>query len=123
MQTQKKEKKPLSVRFTMDGGEIVRVFRCETAADVDNQASVEPYMLALASLPSFEGGTLNASWFTLQALKDLQRQVGKELFLRTFRALVVDMEHGFSPRNAVGVFISRVRALVRGGFAVVQEQE
>lgn len=98
------------------------VFRCETAADVDNQTDVEPWALAVASLPPIERGVLLASRYTVTVLKRLQTEYGRDAFLITFRSLIVDMEHGLRPNNPVGMFIGRLRALgFDGGGFKVQE--
>lgn len=93
----------------------VPVFRCETAADVDNQPDVEPWALAVASLPPIQRGVLLASRYTMTVLQRLQVEYGRDSFLMTFRSLIVDMEHGLKPNNPVGMFIGRLRALGFGG--------
>lgn len=112
---------PMRVLIPSEKGTIP-VFRCETAADVDNQPDCEPWALAIASLPPVEHGKLLASRYTLTVLRRLQVEYGRDAFLLTFRSLIVDIEHGLKPTNPVGLFIGRLRALgFDGGFLKVQE--
>lgn len=100
----------------------IAVFRCETAADVDNQPDVEPWALAIASLPPLQNGVVLASRYTLTVLQRLQGEYGRDSFLMTFRSLIVDMQHGLKPNNPVGMFIGRLRAFgCDGGGFKVQE--
>lgn len=112
---------PCRISMPYEKGRLT-VFRCGSAADVDNQPDVEPWALALASLPPLQNGVLLTSRYTMTVLQRLQVEYGRDAFLMTFRSLVVDMEHGLRPNNPVGMFIGRLRALgCDGGGFKVQE--
>lgn len=106
----------------LTGRGYLHVFRCETVADVDNQSTVEPWALAIASLPPIEHGVLLASRYTLMVLQRLQSDYGRDAFLMTFRSLVADMQHGLQPRSPVGMFIARLKSLDSDGGAFKVEE-
>lgn len=98
------------IKLKTQSGSTVDAYRCFSAADVDGQTDIPSHILALITFsPLDNGGKMCVSTYTRDVLARFHRSLGDSAFRSVLRELVVDISIGFSPHNAFGVLISRLR--------------
>lgn len=98
------------VKIKTRNGELLEIYPCRSAEDVDSQTEIPSYVLAMVTFsPSDASGKLCFSTYTRDTLSRLHSTLGDAAFRSVLRELVVDISIGFSPHNPFGVLISRLR--------------
>lgn len=98
------------IKLKTQSGATVDVYRCFSAADVDGQTDIPAFVLALVTFsPLDASGKMCVSSYTRDVLSRFHRTLGDAVVRSVLRELVVDISIGFSPHNAFGVLISRLR--------------
>lgn len=99
----------ITVRRT--DGDPIKVLRCTTPDDVNNQKDIPAYVLALCSLqPLTSDDRLVWSSFTRQTFAALSRAYGDQVLRNCLRQLLADILGGLRVNNMVGLYIHRCRA-------------
>ena len=100
------------VKFNLGNGVSYSVVPPRYVEDVDNQANIPAWILALLAFAPIRNSALCVSRFTVRVLRQIENDCGSAVLRDQLRQLLIDMENGYSPSNCYGLLISRCRKTV-----------
>ena len=92
-------------------GSRVEVVIPRTPADIDQQAEIPAFALALLAFSPYDEKTGRVRWspHARDVLKGLTEQYGEEAVRKQLLGIMIDIEGGFTPNNPIGLLVHRTR--------------